>query len=215
MIGDNIILENEVAAPSDPVLDALIAGAIDRGKRVHFLAFDASPRALRQRIPSLKEASIIDCFSRGLGNTDVPSESPPACTVVTQPDVPEEVLHVIDGLVDADESAFLVIDSLNGMARLWGSEDLPALFYSRVCPRLFDAGNLALWVLHRGVQSEQFHAALGHIAQVVLCLERETQDLSVQIRRATGRPEAIVGVPIPCSMEGGQFRLEPSGRREH
>lgn len=200
-VGDNIILENSVASPPDEFLDSVIREASARGDAVHYLGFDASPSAIEQRLPSLADATIVDCFSYGQGRASPNHRGTGEYHRVRSPQVPEEIVHALDSIAKHDPTAFFIVDSLNGMANLWGSESAVTNFYSRVCPRLFDAGNLALWVLHEGIQTPRFHASIGHIAQVVLSLQRKDAGLQLQILRATGRRHAALDASIDVPPE--------------
>lgn len=189
--GDNIILENTVGAPPHGLLEAIVRGGVQRGDQVIYVSFDATPASLRQRFGDTPEVALVDCFTHGLGKTRS-TKADTAGLAVHDPQFPAEFQHAMDALPRTGPRRTLVFDSLNGMAMLWG-EPRVAEYYAQTCPALFDQGDLAVWVLHEGVQSPKFHSQIGHIAQVILRLDRSPAGPSVAVTRAVGRPSLPLG----------------------
>lgn len=194
--GDNVILENTVGAPPHSLLDSLLRGAIARGDDVFYVSFDATRASMEQRLASHgKKVTLVDCFTHGRGTglaTTTPQPDGGSAIVVHDPQFPAEFRHAMQSLPRSAGRRIIIVDSLNGMAMLWG-EDRVAEFYASMCPTLFDAGDLAVWVLHRGVQSPEFHAQIGHIAQVILNLDRSDGRQTITVERAIGRPGLAMG----------------------
>lgn len=207
--GDNVIVENAVGAPPNALLEALAAGALKRGEDVFYISFDASARAMQQRLGALPGVALVDCFSHGRqrGHASSASRADHDVIVVRDPQYPSEFMLALQGLPRKGPRRMIIVESLNGMAMLWGDERRVAEFYATVCPALFDAGDLAVWVLHEGIQTPQFHAQIGHIAQVVVRLGREAQQTYLTVERAVGRPQAQVGERFAYNgAEGFQLR---------
>ena len=204
--GDNVILENTVAAPPHSLLDGIIRGSIKRGDDVLYVSFDATAQTMKARLSGLDGVTLIDCYTHGLGaHSTLASDG--LGLVVHDPQFPGEFKHAMSRVPRLGRRRMLVFDSLNGMAALWG-EARVAQHYAATCPKLFDEGDLAVWVLHRGVQTEQFHAQIGHIAQVVLRLDRQASNPTMTIVRAVGRPQIALGTHHAYNEDEG-FRLAP------
>lgn len=203
--GDNIILENSVSAPPHALLDAIIRGSIKRGDDVIYVSFDATPQTMKARLTGLEGVTLVDCYTHGLGAPAAAASD--GSVVVHDPHFPGEFKHAMSRIPRSGRRRVLVFDSLNGMATLWG-EARVAQHYAATCPKLFDEGDLAVWVLHSGVQTEQFHAKIGHIAQVILRLDRRASSPTMTIVRAVGRPKIALGSPHAYKEDDG-FRLTP------
>jgi KaiC/GvpD/RAD55 family RecA-like ATPase len=206
-VGDNVILEVGVPTPPHSFLDAIIEAAIGRGDRVHYIAFDASAATLRNRLARFGDkVTLVDCFRHGK-DASSPGDAVEDAVVVEMPQYPDEFRRVIEGLARPEEHHLFIIDSLSGMAMLWEDEDRVARFYAQICPRLFDQGDIAVWVLHRGVHTPAFHAKIGHIAQVVVSLDLHAGVPSLVVERAVGRTDPKLRRPIPYREVDGRFGL--------
>lgn len=197
-IGDNVIVHADVGAPPYSLLDAAMSAALERGDSTFYVAFDRSPATVSNRLTALPdgELTLVDCFTHGKGRNeevfhrfyDEPTDRGDLEVIrVEKPHRPAHFHHTFDELATPSRSTLLVVDSLSGMAELWGSEDHVREFYTHTCPRLFDTEALALWVLQAGVHTEPFRAAIGHTAQVVLRLMRQGAETKLRLDRAEGR----------------------------
>lgn len=196
-IGDNVIVQVDVATPPHAFLEAALASALERGEDAFYVAFDRSPATVSSRLANgpTGNLTLVDCFTHGKGRSEQvfdrfyeePTE-PDWMEVIPidKPDRPAHFHDAFDQLGSIDTSDFFIVDSLSGMAELWGEARVQE-FYTHTCPRLFDTGAIALWVLHREVHSEAFRAAIGHTAQVFLELERENGRATLRVQRAEGR----------------------------
>lgn len=213
-VGDNVILENDVGAPPHVFLETVMDAALQRGDQVFYVSFDSSRASLRSRFKRFgKRLTIIDCFTHGNGASSRTVSQPtvedgPEEIIVETPYFPGEFKELLENLSFRERAQIFIVDSLNGMAMLWGDEDKVARFYAHMCPRLFDAGDLAVWALHKGVQSQAFHAQIGHIAQVVMSLDANADGTVLQVDRAVGRPTKGLRKQFPCKESEGVFQLE-------
>ncbi len=216
-VGDNVILENDVGAPPHVFLETVLEAALARGEQVFYISFDSSRASLRSRFRRFgDDLTIVDCFSHGSGASRRVEERPledggPREIIVQTPYFPGEFQLLLEELSHRGRGQMFVVDSLNGMAMLWGNEERVSRFYAHMCPRLFDAGDLAVWVLHKGVQSDAFHAQIGHIAQVVMSLEAGDDGPVLRVDRAVGRPTTGLRRMFPCDESSGLFRLDAKG----
>jgi KaiC/GvpD/RAD55 family RecA-like ATPase len=215
-VGDNVILENDVGAPVHVLLETVMKAAVDRGERVFYISFDSTLASLRSRFHRFgQEVTIVDCFTHGNGATRRDVEPTPQDggdgpmeLVVETPYFPGEFKLLMENLSQQGRGQIFIVDSLNGMAMLWGKEDKVSRFYAHMCPRLFDAGDLAVWVLHKGIQSAALHAQIGHIAQVIISLDPGDDGPTLRVDRAVGRPTKGLRKPFACDESDGEFRFK-------
>jgi transcriptional regulator with XRE-family HTH domain len=111
-------------------------------------------------------------------------------------------------LYDVDErvgtGALFVIDSLSALARAWGSQAALDLFLW-ACPRLYRRGSVALWLVHRDSHDAAFVRRLTDITQVVVTLSPVDGGLRLEVVKADGRPQAVVGRTIDGRLAGDVF----------
>lgn len=213
LLGDNVLLETDVATPSLPFLRAFLAGAIRRGDGAVYVSFDHSPRTILNRLEGLPGGiTILDGFTHGKGRSE------PVFTNFYEGQAPErEVVELhypgrpnyfhseFDALASGAERMFIVVDSLTGMQELWGTEQQVRAFYTHTCPRLFDTRAVAVWTLAKRVHSDGFLAAIGNIAQVVVELQRTVESPTFTVRRAAERPEAAIERPVAYAVKAGEL----------
>ncbi len=225
--GDNVVWEVDSGGPVDMFISRYARAVAEHGTMV-FVSFNRSPQAiLRKYREDLKEGNfvLVDCFTSGKGNSDrVFSDfyaeegrrSDPARAVrVAQARDPGKVLGALEGLEDElDRKAFYVFDSLTGMAELWGDQQEALNFFTCVCPRLYDLGTLAYWVLEKQAHSEQFLAGLRHVTQVVIELTMVDGHPTFTLRKAEGRRSSKIGIPQRLRISGGRVRFAPESREE-
>ncbi|MBV8985985.1 MAG: helix-turn-helix domain-containing protein [Acidimicrobiia bacterium] len=102
----------------------------------------------------------------------------------------------------AHPQIYIVVDSLDVLARRWGQERVAA-FYERTCARLFDVGALAYWhATSAGLNA----ATLDRIRQVAQCV-LEVGPRQLTIVKAEGRAAAIQGRSLQLECAGGEVRL--------
>ncbi len=74
------------------------------------------------------------------------------------------------------------------MQDLWGDENRTYKFFTYICPRLYDLGTVAYWILEKDAHSQKFKANLGHITQVVLELYKRKDKFWIKALKIEGRP---------------------------
>ncbi|MFP5377534.1 MAG: helix-turn-helix domain-containing protein [Acidimicrobiia bacterium] len=99
--------------------------------------------------------------------------------------------------------ACVVIDGLDALARRWGPERGLA-FFSRVCPRMFDAGAIAYW---RAPRRELGSAFLEQVQKVTQCV-LEVGRGSFRVLKAEGRPASVQGVQLGLTVGDGGVHLD-------
>ncbi|HWG90379.1 MAG TPA: ATPase domain-containing protein [Candidatus Thermoplasmatota archaeon] len=219
-IGDNVILQAQVGTPPQAFVRAFLTEALRRGDRAFFVSFDHSPATVLQSLEGLPagDFTLVDCFTHGKGRSEdvfvrfYERAHPPGVRVVRveMPQHPSQFHEAFDRLTRGDSRDCIVVDSLTGMAELWRSEDRVREFYTHTCPRLFDTRALAIWVAAEAVHSEAFRAHVGHIAQVVLRLDRRGAETTLLVERAVGRNNpGTYTLHKYEELEGGRLRLTP------
>lgn len=219
-IGDNVILEVDVATPPRSFLHAFMGAALERGERVVYVSFDHSPATTIEALSELPQGDLVllDAFTEGKGRGeavfrayyDKPAPSARRVLKVDYPQRPLAFHEDFDAAMGSGRGSFCVVDSLTGMQELWRSEERVRSFYTHSCPRLFDTRAIAVWVVNRAVHSPQFLAGIGHIAQVVLRLEAEGPALRVV--RAAGRGRAPDAEPV-AYLDGAKGPRAARGRK--
>lgn len=212
-VGDNVIVEVDVATPPHLFVEAALGAAIEQGQQAFYVSFDRSPATVTERLDEAVEGevTVADAFTHGKGRGEevfdrfYEAENVPGgfeARAIERPDEPSRFHHAFDELGDS-EGGFFVVESLTGMAELWG-EERAREFYTHTCPRLFDTGAIALWVLNRGVHTEGFRSSIGHTSQVIVRLGREDGQGVLSVERAEGRrdPGRYERRPFQESAEG-------------
>jgi transcriptional regulator with XRE-family HTH domain len=95
-----------------------------------------------------------------------------------------------------------VFDSLTGMQDLWGDESETHRFFTYMCPRLYDLGTVAYWILEKEAHSPRFKANLRHITQVVFDLSKRKNNLFLKALKLEGRQDREVFKPHPFEIHG-------------
>lgn len=116
------------------------------------------------------------------------------------PDVLEQVLMEVCA---AAAPACVVIDGLDAMARRWGPERALA-FFSRVCPRMFDAGAIAYWRAPRRELGSPFVDQVQKVTQCVVEVGRGW----LRVVKAEGRPTTVQGVQLGLTIDDAGVHLE-------
>lgn len=215
-VGDNVIVEVDVGAPPHRFLEAALRPAIRDGQRAFYVSFDRSPATVTAQLADAVEGpvTVVDAFTHGKGRGEEVFEAfyesedlPEGFQVreIERPDEPSRFHHAFDEL-GGSEGGFFVVDSLTGMAELWG-EQRAREFYTHTCPRLFDTGAIALWVLNLGVHTETFRSSIGHTSQVILQLHREDSQGVLDVERAEGRSDPGTHEQRPFEETAEGFRL--------
>jgi len=189
-IGDNVVWEVEAGTAPELFILNFIRGSFSENRNVIYVSFNKSPHTIFQKIgeiPSKEKFILLDCFTSGKGKNDR------AFTKFYDNNVYSNVIKVDDprnldnftSLLNSLEDKFqsggrYVFDSLTGMQDLWGDENSTYKFFTYICPRLYDLGTVAYWILEKDAHSQKFKANLRHITQVVLELYKRKDKLWIK-----------------------------------
>lgn len=84
-------------------------------------------------------------------------------------------------------STVYIFDSLTGIQNLVKDEGKTYSFFTYMCPRLYDIGSIAYWILERDAHTQKFKANVRHITQVVLELYRKKDDFVLKALKLARR----------------------------
>ena len=204
-IGDNVIWYDDAGSLAPVFSFNFIQESQAQGKPLIYITFDRSPRTLIQELGPLAESrhlTILDCFTHGKGDSSEVfsqfyekngAQWPYQIIQVKEPDKPLQVTESINQLhAGMTGDVRFVFDSLTGMQDLWGGEEQILRFYSRSCPRLYELGTVAYWIVEEKAHSAQLKARINQIAQVAveLSLKRGRSTLTV-LKAGNRRVEKI------------------------
>lgn len=197
-VGDNVVWEVEAGTSPEIFVLNFIKQSFSESRDVIYISFNKSPHTILQQIgeiPSNENFVLLDCFTSGKGKNDK------AFTKFYEKNVDNNVIKVDDprnidqftSLLNSLEDKFqaggrYVFDSLTGMQDLWGDENRTYKFFTYLCPRLYDLGTVAYWILEKDAHSQKFKANLRHITQVVLELYKRKDKLWIKALKLEGRP---------------------------
>ena len=184
-----------MAETGSPTIDALLEGGVIDGDNVVWVtdrdddaaclvsAFMEVPGGLRRRICLCGEAS-------GPHSGDVTHLAGPDDTW------PEQIAALVlaDGVVPGSRLTFERFDNL---VRLWGAAQALS-FYKSICPRLFDRGAIAYWMMTPDAGQGLIEGA-SRVAQCVI----EIRGGQLRVVKAEGRPRRLQGVAAPFEVRDG------------
>lgn len=221
-VGDNVIWEVEAGTLSEVFISRFIRQSAEEGQNVIYVNFNRSPQNMLQhlgRIPS-QGFTLLDCFTSGKGKSDRAflrfyENRPPKNVVrVERPGDIDHFTNILNGIEDSlPRGARYVFESLTGMQDLWGDEQGTYKFFTYMCPRLYDLGTVAYWLLEKEAHTQSFKANLRHITQVVLELYKRKESLYLKAHKLDGRTSREAFKPHSYTVEDGRvFISQP--RRE-
>jgi transcriptional regulator with XRE-family HTH domain len=197
-VGDNVVWEVEAGTSPEIFVLKFIRQSFSENRNVIYVSFNKSPNTILQNIgeiPSKENFVLLDCFTSGKGKNDM------AFTKFYDNNIISNVIKVDDprnienftSLLNSLEDKFqsggrYIFDSLTGMQDLWGDENRTYKFFTYICPRLYDLGTVAYWMLEKDAHSQKFKANLRHITQVVLELYKRKEKLWIKALKLEGRP---------------------------
>jgi len=197
-VGDNVVWEVEAGTAPELFILNFMRRSFSENRNVIYISFNKSPHTIFQKIgeiPSKEKFMLLDCFTSGKGKNDR------AFTKFYDNNVYSNVIKVDDprnidnftSLLNSLEDKFqsggrYVFDSLTGMQDLWGDENSTYKFFTYICPRLYDLGTVAYWILEKDAHSQKFKANLRHITQVVLELYKRKDKFWIKALKLEGRP---------------------------
>lgn len=115
-----------------------------------------------------------------------------------------QVLGEIQRLCRRPDRRLFLFPSLDAMARTWGVGDTRR-FFVRVSSLLLDAGAIAYWSMAARDAPAELHRAVAAVAQCVLRVDER----SVQVLKAEGRRDAVIGTVLRWHVEAGRPLLAP------
>ena len=218
-IGDNVVWEIEAGSSSDVFIRSFIARSFHDEQKVIYISFNRSPQTVLQglgAIVSPDHFTLIDCFTAGKGKNDSTfmkfyEKAQPATVIkIEDPRNIERFTATLNAIEDKlPPGARYVFDSLTGMQDLWGDENATHRFFTYMCPRLYDLGTVAYWILEKEAHSPRFKANLRHITQVVIDLARRKNNLFLKALKLEGRQDREVFKPHPFEIRGETVTITP------
>jgi transcriptional regulator with XRE-family HTH domain/KaiC/GvpD/RAD55 family RecA-like ATPase len=197
-VGDNVVWEVEAGTYPEIFVINFITQSFSEDRNVIYISFNKSPHTILQQIgeiPSKENFVLLDCFTSGKGKNDraftkfYENTADSNVIRVEDPRNIDQFISLLNSLEDKFQSGGrYVFDSLTGMQDLWGDENRTYKFFTYLCPRLYDLGTVAYWILEKDAHSQKFKANLRHITQVVLELYKRKDKLWIKALKLEGRP---------------------------
>ncbi len=220
-IGDNIVWETEAGTSEDLFMQHFIRQSLSENKDVIYVSFNKSPQSILLHMETKQNPerlTILDCFTSGKGKSDraflkfYESQHPayPHIVKVNRPGDISFFSETINAIQDRlSEGARYVFDSLTGMQDLWGEENSTYKFFTYMCPRLYDLGTIAYWILEKEAHSQTFKANLRHITQVVIELYKKRDKLFLKALKLDGRSNREAFKPHSYEIEDHSISIIP------
>lgn len=211
-IGDNVVWEVDAGTSYDVFVRNFIRQSFDDSQKVIYVSFNKSPQSILNETRDFlcpEHFILIDCFTSGKGKNDNTFsrfyENPTNINVVRikNPKNIEEFTQTLNSLEDSLPTGVrYVIESLTGMQDLWGDENDTYRFFTYMCPRLYDLGTVAYWILEKEAHSQKFKANLRHITQVVFDLYKRRDKLYIKALKLDGRQDREAFKPHLYEIDG-------------
>ncbi len=196
-IGDNVVWEVEAGTAYDVFIRSFLRRSFADAQKVIYVSCNRSPQTILNDFGNLlhpEHFTLVDGFTSGKGkndNTFLRFYEKPASTNVVRIENPKDIERFTATLNAIEDrlppGARYVFDSLTGMQDLWGDENETHRFFTYMCPRLYDLGTVAYWLLEKDAHSPKFKANLRHITQVVLDLYKRKNALYLKALKLEGR----------------------------
>src|SRR4030043_2030985 len=218
-VGDNVVWEVEAGTSSEIFIQNFINQSVTENQNVIYVSFNKSPHSILQQIgemPSTGNFKLLDCFTSGKGKNDrafikfYENHIDANVIKVENPGDIGSFTTVLNSIEDNLPSGTrYVFDSLTGMQDLWGDENNTYKFFTYICPRLYDLGTVAYWILEKEAHSQAFKANLRHITQVVLDLYKRKDKLYIKALKREGRHSREAFKPHPYEIDGKSISITP------
>jgi transcriptional regulator with XRE-family HTH domain/KaiC/GvpD/RAD55 family RecA-like ATPase len=224
-VGDNVVWEVEAGSSEDAFMSNFINQSLSEDRDVIYVSFNKSPQSILLYLNIREDTSrltVLDCFTSGKGKSDraflkfyeMQHPDSPRVIKVKRPGDIVSFTETLNSLQDGlSEGARYIFDSLTGMQDLWGDENNTYKFFTYMCPRLYDLGTVAYWILEKEAHSQAFKANLRHITQVVLDLYKKKDKLFLKAIKLDGRSNREAFKPHAYEIEDCRVSLAP-GRKE-
>lgn len=197
-VGDNVVWEVEAGTAYSSFVRNFISRSFQDSQKVIYVSFNRSPQTVLNDLKPILSAqhfTLIDCFTSGKGNNDNTFlkfyEKPdPGVVRIETPREIDRFTAALNAIEDKlPPGARYVFDSLTGMQDLWGDENATHRLFTYMCPRLYDLGTVAYWILEKEAHSPRFKANLRHITQVVFDLSKRKNSLHIKALKLEGRQD--------------------------
>lgn len=217
-VGDNVVWEVESGTMYHLFIKNFIRQSFAEQQHVVYISFNRSPQSVLQKIADVvdyERFTFVDCFTAGKGKNDATFKKfydkvPQGLNImrIERPKNVDEVTQIINDLEDKlPPGARSIFDSLTGMQDLWVSEDETYRFFTYMCPRLYDLGTVAYWILEKDAHSPKFKANLRHITQVVLDLYKRREKLYLKALKLDSRQEREGFKPHMYEVDGETIKV--------
>jgi len=225
-IGDNVVWETEAGTSEDIFMQNFIKMSLQENKDVIYASFNRSPQSILLHLnitSNPRRLTILDCFTSGKGKSDraflkyyeTDHSGGPNIIKVNRPADISSFSETLNAIQDKlPEGARYIFDSLTGMQDLWGDENSTYKFFTYMCPRLYDLGTVAFWMLEKEAHSQSFKANLRHITQVVIELYKKREKLYLKALKLEGRSTREAFKPHSYDIEDGIINIV-SARKDH
>jgi transcriptional regulator with XRE-family HTH domain len=210
-IGDNVVWEIEAGTAYTAFIRKFISRSFGETHKVIYISFNRSPQTVLNDLSAIlspEHFTLVDCFTSGKGkndNTFLKFYEKPVSGVV-RIEAPRDIDRFTETLNAIEDrlppGARYVFDSLTGMQDLWGDENDTHRFFTYMCPRLYDLGTVAYWILEKEAHSPRFKANLRHITQVVFDLSKRKNSLFLKALKLEGRQDREIFKPHPYEIRG-------------
>ncbi|MEW6068874.1 MAG: helix-turn-helix domain-containing protein [Nitrospirota bacterium] len=221
-IGDNVVWETESGTSEDIFIQKFISQSLSENKDIIYVSFNRSPQSILLHIKikeHIEKLTILDCFTSGKGKSDRAflkfyennKQSAPHVIKVNRPGDISFFSETVNSIQDKlSEGARYIFDSLTGMQDLWGDESNTYKFFTYMCPRLYDLGTVAYWILEKDAHSQTFKANLRHITQVVIELYKKKDELFLKALKLDGRTKREAFKPHSYEIEDDTVFIIPA-----
>lgn len=214
--GDNVVWEVEAGTSYEIFVHNFMRQSFADNQNVIYVSFNKSPQSLLQQIgevPSKGGFILLDCFTSGKGKNDraftkfYDNHPDKRVTKVDRPGEIQIFTDFLNSIEDRYSGSRYIFDSLTGMQDLWGDENSTYKFFTYLCPRLYDLGTVAYWILEKEAHSQTFKANLRHITQVVLELYKRKDKLYIKALKLEGRHSREVFKPHLYEIDGKRISI--------
>lgn len=216
-IGDNVVWEVDAGTPYDLFVRSFIRQSFEDDQKVIYVSFNRSPQSVLNELNSIVKAAhfvLIDCFTSGKGKNDatfLKFYDKPSGLNIVRINYPRNIDEFTATLNDIEDNlppgARYVFDSLTGMQDLWGDENITYKFFTYMCPRLYDLGTVAYWILEKEAHSQKFKANLRHITQDVFDLYVRRDKLYIKALKLVGRQDREAFKPHIYEVSGREATI--------
>lgn len=204
--GDNVVLQTDEETDADVVLADVLRPSPERAPLV-YVSFRLPPGEVHRRFAAGWDPGrllLVDCHPDG--TADRPADA--GVRVQHLPDAtPEAVRSVVQAATqELGAGTTYVFDGLTGMQERWSAEDALSLFLY-ACPKLYDERTIAYWTLRRSAHTPAFLSRLAQVTQVVIDLGRAGDRRWMELCKAHGRSEDLVGGRVEFTVDEAGAQL--------